>query len=598
MRKHTLVSLFLSISLIFTSSTAIYAADIEISTDISKVDSESYILDENNNEQSNDASSGISDIQTTGSSYKEVLDTDDDTLIDSEDEDEIDVYSIDNMLSSDDAFLDPSTNEDSASLESSELIEKYITPKLPPLRDQGEYNTSWAHTATALAEIYEIQYQGADPNIINFSELHLAYFAFNSMLDPLGGLAGDKNEVLNDINGASRSFLDVDCDLEFASNVLATGCGLAPENAAPYSYAEEALSEGLPEEIAYTRNRYVTHSFSIPISAELYDIEKVKEIIYGFGAIGIKINYDNSYYCESYNSFYCDEKIEADQYVTIVGWDDTFSKDNYNIPAPGNGAWLVRNSHSTGSYEDNQNFAGYFYISYYDNSIYEQATSLMTYSNDYEYMSTYDIYQYDGAAYSDTLENCTIASNVFISKGNEKLKGISFYTPDRYVNYNVAIYFCDSQSNVNPMLNASKVYNTTIQSDFPGMITCEFYGSVTLPENQIFAVVISSTDKDKKLNFGIEKSYQSGCIKSTSHASDFQSLAQIDGNWIDIGHEYNANLRIKAYTQSNDFTPPSSSDINYDLIPLGEKKDPDPIEVENPDLSSDYEDSSEDNELV
>jgi C1A family cysteine protease len=44
-----------------------------------------------------------------------------------------------------------------------------------------------------------------------------------------------------------------------------------------------------------------------------------------------------------------------------VGWDDNYDRNNFLITAPGDGAFIVRNSYGTEVAD-----AGYFYISYYD----------------------------------------------------------------------------------------------------------------------------------------------------------------------------------------------------------------------------------------
>ena len=83
--------------------------------------------------------------------------------------------------------------------------------------------------------------------------------------------------------------------------------------------------------------------------------------------------------------------LESNHAVFIVGWDDTYSKDNFNTgiserfgdkQPPADGAWIVRNSwgmkDGTETTADGQilgknnwgvDGSGYFYISYYDKSI-------------------------------------------------------------------------------------------------------------------------------------------------------------------------------------------------------------------------------------
>ena len=37
--------------------------------------------------------------------------------------------------------------------------------------------------------------------------------------------------------------------------------------------------------------------------------------------------------------------IRTNHIVTLVGWDDAYSKDNFLITPPGDGAWIIKNSY-------------------------------------------------------------------------------------------------------------------------------------------------------------------------------------------------------------------------------------------------------------
>ena len=75
---------------------------------------------------------------------------------------------------------------------------------------------------------------------------------------------------------------------------------------------------------------------------------------------------DAAYFDESTDAYYCWGDEPFDHAVTVVGWDDRFSRDRFleGHEPPGDGAFLVRNSWGT-SFGD----GGYFWVSYYDTCI-------------------------------------------------------------------------------------------------------------------------------------------------------------------------------------------------------------------------------------
>lgn len=105
-----------------------------------------------------------------------------------------------------------------------------------------------------------------------------------------------------------------------------------------------------------------------------------------------------------YAKYFYDGSKRFDHAVTIVGYDDTVSKNKFSMKPKHDGAWIVKNSWGT-----HANDAGYFYLSY------DQPVNAVV---AYQYMAkdTYENnYFYDGsAALSEytTSGNMTVA-NVF-----------------------------------------------------------------------------------------------------------------------------------------------------------------------------------------
>lgn len=65
-----------------------------------------------------------------------------------------------------------------------------ISSYMPPLKDQSPFGSCWAMSTMALAQI-NLNKNGKSAR--DLSVVHLAYFLFNSVSDPLGGTENDKN---------------------------------------------------------------------------------------------------------------------------------------------------------------------------------------------------------------------------------------------------------------------------------------------------------------------------------------------------------------------------------------------------------------------
>ncbi|MBQ9026360.1 MAG: peptidase C1, partial [Methanobrevibacter sp.] len=90
------------------------------------------------------------------------------------------------------------------------------------------------------------------------------------------------------------------------------------------------------------------------------DNDAIKRAILNYGGVVTGMYYDN-YYLATNGAYYYRGSTYANHAVTIVGWDDNYSKDNFLTTPQGDGAWIVKNSWGK-SWGDN----GYFYMSYYD----------------------------------------------------------------------------------------------------------------------------------------------------------------------------------------------------------------------------------------
>lgn len=185
-----------------------------------------------------------------------------------------------------------------------------------------------------------------------------------------------------------------------------------------------------------------------------------------------------------------DDRTTANHAVTIVGWDDSFSKNNFTTQPPEDGAWIIKNSWS-----EKWGLQGYFYLSYYDMSL-AMPTSFKADVRKEDGSFSYDVnYQYDylGSASVAKVEpgkfGNAVAANVFVAKGNEVLKAVSATTanPNSEVRIDVYLLDDDAQSPTDGVRAASKTETVA----YGGYHTIGLDNSIPLDAGQRFSVVES-----------------------------------------------------------------------------------------------------------
>jgi C1A family cysteine protease len=425
--------------------------------------------------------------------------------------------------------------------EKDNLPSRYITPRLPDLEDQGNYGTCWAFSSISLAEI-SIMNQGLSGYISSeeLSQLHLAYFSYNSVTDPLDGTYGDVNasgEYGSDV-------LDLGGNLLLSRNVFANWTGAADSATMPYSEADSIGSYRVNDSLCYQDvahlKNYYEESYSV------YDLSPIKSLIKKCGAVGISFYAEspycgeiNSIYSSNTNSYYNSECYWPNHAVTVVGWDDDYSADNFVVRPEGNGAWLVRNSWMSGKYDDPDSWCydGYFWLSYYDHSI-----DTDVHAFEFDSSDNYDnCYQYDGGMLNgETL--AYKAANVFTAKGplgsgGESLKAVSFYTPNSNVSYTVDIY--TNLENPDDPESGEKCVEAETKgtTGYAGFYTVELNRSVFIPQDTTFSVVITLEKQDEyELHVGTELACRDWFIVETS-ALQGQSFIKpfAEAEWTDYG---------------------------------------------------------------
>ena len=262
---------------------------------------------------------------------------------------------------------------------------------------------------------------------------------------------------------------------------------------------------------------------------------------------------DNYYYPDT-ASYSCPQSGLVNHAVTIVGWDDTYSKENFPSASGVNndGAWIVKNS-----YGKNWGKNGYFYLSYEDKSITNLVSNTAVTTPAYP-----NNYFYDGAAAgtvtfpSKTINNGYYVSNIFkATAGNgkdEELGEIVTAVPQDNTDFQIQVY--TDLKNTSDPTSGTPAYAEPVDYTQPlaGIHTIHLNTPVKIPQGTFYSVVIKIPDGSNK--FYVEKTTTStSWFTATAGIDPDQSFFSTSGKkWYDAGNQYNCCFSVKAHTKTLD----------------------------------------------
>ena len=440
-----------------------------------------------------------------------------------------------------------------------ELPSSYILDKeqYPMLRDQGSYGTCWAFAAIGLSEFDLISKNLADRSL-DLSELQLAYFTYNSAVDPLGGTLGDQNIYHNE--NATNKYLDVGGTYQYAIRRLAQWSGVANESDVPYTTdsINNVLTNGLSDEYAYSKD--VAHLENAYVMSLKNNTDDVKAAIIDHGAVGVQYFHNSSAIRFAPNGDYTYFDTNASGYghnVMIVGYDDTYSRDNFkqSTQPTKDGAWLIRNSWGDG-------YMSYFWMSYENVSLSDAAWVFeMNNSNGEDYYD--NNYQLDGGLFTEKVlygyvRNDMTCANIFTVQSNdqiasEELKAVSLsFTETANVHYIIEIY-TDLQSD-NPYSGVKQESATTEgTTTYAGYYTIPLNDTVNLKPGSRFAVLVTPDKYGLDMDYGYNTTGKDG----TGYSWECP-ITKYDGNSYVINRDAKretkwtlGNFCIKAFTTNN-----------------------------------------------
>ena len=398
----------------------------------------------------------------------------------------------------DDSETNSSVSESSES-EKITIPEKYSLideNKVTEFKNQHQSGLCWAYAAIASAESSLIV-SGLEDTSVDLSEGHVCYSVYPFEEDRPDGsmedgiyITGDKsaNETIPYYIGGS-SFVAAGC--------FANGAGPIYEKDAPLETDAGDLKKSVEKIIQLEEEDKLSKYSSeyLLTKMNIYENdEDIKKAILTNGAVSTAIFVDTkgasqdkdgnvNYYLISRDK----KDTQTNHVITIVGWDDNYSKDNFTNKPEHDGAWLIKDSLGNNNIPD---YNGCWWMSYDE---YQNGCMGMEFCkrSDYGQLLFYDAigpFDYIKAEGDDT----TVA-NVFTADGSNEIKGVCIATKQQNQKVKISIYMNPEKDKPDSGENVLVMEQVI---EYPGYEVVKLDQTLQVASGDSFSIVVDYTNAD------------------------------------------------------------------------------------------------------
>lgn len=275
------------------------------------------------------------------------------------------------------------------------------------------------------------------------------------------------------------------------------------------------------------------------------DFEKIKESVFKYGGVQTAI-YSALTSSQTYSPYYNLEKSaycymgaeKPNHEIMIIGWDDNYPKENFNLEVEGDGAFLCQNSWGEAFGEN-----GVFYVSYYDVNI---GIHNVAYTG-IEEADNYDrIYQSDLCGWVGQLgynKDSVYGANVYTAQSEETLRAAGFYATGKETSYE--LYIVKDFENTDSLQKRISVATGSVAN--AGYYTIKFNQDIQVEPGERYAVVLKITTPGSVHPMAIE--YAADEFTANVDLTDGEGYISSGGTkWENIEESQACNLCLKVYS--------------------------------------------------
>ncbi len=384
--------------------------------------------------------------------------------------------------------------------------------KVTPVRQSPEkYDICWAY-ATVGAMEQSIVFSGLDNTSVDLSESSMVWFSAQSEKENVAPQQRYSTNYITSPMFAAARIQGIEYEVDEPTLLNTPYLN-------PVSYSQQGVADYELDKVERVSG----------------DINAIKEKLMEYGGAAVCYHSDTDYFSSDHKSYYQDKEKSVNHSVTVIGWDDNYSRDNFGSVKPeSDGAWLVKSVWGT------RNEDGFYWISYCESELKD------FYFYKLQRSVSDDVYTHNKG--NDKIivsaQGAVQAANVFTARDNESLEQVSFFIEGnggKGTEYMVRI-FKDVKDN--SPVNGIEILDKIGTVQYDGYVTVKFPEHIRFSKGDRFSVVVSLKSENGNNYFVAESA---ACERNRGESYYFSEKS----GWQDSIQTSFANAYINAYTSKS-----------------------------------------------